>query len=244
MKEEKERGKEYYQVNLDTGRIFWIAFILGLIIIGIFIFGFLIGGPEGKKDFLDLAKSGVFKKEKAAAATKNKDELESLGLLDDNLETETRYIDVTSLEKAASLEKTASLGETAKEGEKVTKIQPERVETVERKTAYRAPVTGEKTSVKKATPKISQIKPRRASIYGHYYIQAASFAKKENAERFASVLEKNLYKVTIEKAVVKESTFYRVHVGPFEKKSVAVNTMTAMKRRFDLNDPFVLKKNS
>jgi len=238
MKEEKERGKEYYQVNLDTGRIFWIAFIFGLIIIGIFIFGFLIGGPEGKKDFLDLAKSGVFKKEKAAAATKNKDELESLGLLDDNLETETRYIDVTSLEEAASLEK------TAKEGEKVAKIQPERVEPVERKTAYRTPVTGEKTRVKKAAPKISQTKQQRASIYGHYYIQTASFIKKENAERFASVLEKNLYKVTIEKAVVKESTFYRVHVGPFEKKSVAVNTMTAMKRRFDLSDPFVLKKNS
>jgi len=91
----KNRGKEYYQVNLDTGRIFWIAFILGLIIIGIFIFGFLIGGPEDKKELLSLAKSGVFKKEKPAVTMQKMDELESLGLLDNNLETETRYIDVT-----------------------------------------------------------------------------------------------------------------------------------------------------
>jgi len=91
---------------------------------------------------------------------------------------------------------------------------------------------------------ISQKKVKRYVVSGDYYIQVASFLKKENAERFASLLEKNLYKVTIEKAAVKNSTFYRVHVGPFEKKSVAVNTMTAMKRRFDLNDPFVLRKKS
>jgi len=91
---------------------------------------------------------------------------------------------------------------------------------------------------------ISQKKVKRYVASGDYYIQVASFLKKENAERFASLLEKNLYKVTIEKAAVKNSTFYRVHVGPFEKKSVAVNTMTAMKRIFDLNDPFVLRKKS
>ncbi len=235
MEEGKDRGKEYYQVNLDTGRIFWIAFILGLIIIGIFIFGFLIGGTDGKTELLNMVKSGVFKKEKPAETTQKKDELEALGLADNNLETETRYIDVTSLEKAA------------KEGDKIAKVQPEKPEAVQGRQPEpisRAPETSVKTRVKKVSPGVSQKKVRRTAVSGDYYIQTASFIKKENAERFASLLEKNLYKVTIEKAVVKDNTYYRVHVGPFETKSVAVNTMTAMKRRFDLNEPFVLKKKS
>jgi cell division septation protein DedD len=79
---------------------------------------------------------------------------------------------------------------------------------------------------------------------GDYYIQVASFSKESNAQQLAKRLSKNLYRVEIEEALVNENTFYRVQVGPFEQKSVAVNTMTSMKRIFDLKDPFVLKKQS
>ena len=47
--EDDRRGREYYQVNLDTGRIFWIAFLLGLVLVGILIFGIYVGGGKLKK---------------------------------------------------------------------------------------------------------------------------------------------------------------------------------------------------
>ena len=88
---------------------------------------------------------------------------------------------------------------------------------------------------------------RKKPVYrpvGDYYIQVGSFSKEANAEAFARRLEKNLYKVKIVEADVDDRTFYRVHVGPFEQQSVAINTMTSMKRIFNLKDPFVLKVQS
>ena len=49
MDDERRRGREYYQVNLDTGRIFWIAFLLGIIVIAIFVLGYYVGGDKLKK---------------------------------------------------------------------------------------------------------------------------------------------------------------------------------------------------
>ena len=37
MDDDRRRVREYYQVNLDTGRIFWIAFLVGLVLIGILV---------------------------------------------------------------------------------------------------------------------------------------------------------------------------------------------------------------
>jgi cell division septation protein DedD len=233
MEEEKQRGKEYYQVNLDTGRIFWIAFIIGLVIIGIFIFGFLIGGGEGKNQLIDMVKSGVFRKEKPAETKKNTEELKALGLLDEDLDSETRYIDTTSLEAARK-------GSPKIEKQSVSSGSPVLKKEAARKTS--GSVT--QRTVKNVSSGVSYKKPRRTVVTGDYFIQVASFEKKENAERLVSVLEKNLYKVIVEKASVEGKHYYRVQVGPFEKKSVAVNTMTAMKRRFDLNEPFVVKKSS
>ena len=50
--------------------------------------------------------------------------------------------------------------------------------------------------------------------------------------------------VAVLDADVANGTYYRVHVGPFEQQSVAINTMTSMKRIFGFKDPFVLKKQS
>jgi len=60
----------------------------------------------------------------------------------------------------------------------------------------------------------------------------------------AEGLRKKLYKVVIEETTVDSRQFYRVQVGPFETKSIARNTMVSMRNRYDLKDPFVLKKNS
>jgi cell division septation protein DedD len=79
---------------------------------------------------------------------------------------------------------------------------------------------------------------------GDYYIQVGSFIRETNANELARTLERNLYRVKIVKADVTNRTFYRVHVGPFEQQSVAINTMTSMKRIFGFKDPFVLKKQS
>ena len=57
------------------------------------------------------------------------------------------------------------------------------------------------------------------------------------------LLEK-MYKVVIEEKVIEEKTFYRVRVGPFSTEGIATNTMTTMKNRLNLKDPFVIKKDS
>ena len=46
MEEERNRGKEYYQVNLDMGRLFWIAFLLGVVLFSVFVFVFVIRGDR------------------------------------------------------------------------------------------------------------------------------------------------------------------------------------------------------
>ncbi len=71
MDDERRRGKEYYQVNLDMGRLFWIAFLIGVILIAVFVFGFYIGGGrEEGRDKLDLLKLG--RKDTAAQETRDK----------------------------------------------------------------------------------------------------------------------------------------------------------------------------
>jgi len=223
MDEDKKKTKEYYQVNLDMGRLFWIAFLIGVILIAVFVFGFYIGGGrEEGKDNLDLLNLG--RRDTAAGETK-RDELKILDLFNDELEAETRYIDVKSLEEAVEAsDKTSDI--LLEEPEAALSISAEKVQKPSPLTTY----------TRKEKPVYRPI--------GDYYIQVASFTKKENAEKFADRLQKNMYRVEIEEAVVGEKTYYRVRVGPFEKHSVAVNTMTSMKRIFGLKDPFVLKKDS
>ena len=238
MDDDRRRGREYYQVNLDMGRLFWIAFLIGVILIGVFIFGFFIGGDsEGDQDRLSLtklSKTELFSRERVEAE-KAKDELKILDLLDKDLEAETRYIDVESLEEAAEENETPLESRVQ---------EPEPVGTVDEIRLADEPVIRE--AAPRSTPAVSDT-PKAKTTYrpvGDYYIQVASFSKEANAQQLAKRLSKNLYRVEIEEALVNESIFYRVRVGPFEQKSVAVNTMTSMKRIFDLKDPFVLKKQS
>ena len=229
MEEEKKRGKEYYQVNLDMGRLFWIAFILGLFIIGIFIVGFWVGGGRGekKREFPALSRTELFKREKALETTE--DETSKIKeLFENNLETETRYIDVKSIEK------------TVPEEEKLERTPapaPEKPSQI---------ITPEKPYI---PPAIKEPKPKTTSVLPTlpkdvYYIQVASFTKKENALSMAEQLKKNLYKVVIEEAVVNGQEYFRVRVGPFESKTVAKNTMLSIKRRFEIENTFVVKKES
>lgn len=229
MEEERKRGKEYYQVNLDMGRLFWIAFILGLFIIGIFIVGFWVGGGRGEKgrEFPALSRTELFKRERAQEQTE--DETSKIKeLFENNLETETRYIDVKTVEKPVA------------EKEKPEKIY---VPVPEKPSIITTPEKPYVPSATKQTKVMTQ--PVVPSLpEGVYYIQVASFTKKENALSMAERLKKNLYKVVIEEAVVNEQIYYRVRVGPFASRNAANNTMLAMKRRFDLENPFVLKKES
>jgi cell division septation protein DedD len=238
MDDDRRRGKEYYQVNLDMGRLFWIAFLIGVILISVFIFGFFIGGDregdQARIALTKLRKTDLFSRERVGAE-KAKDELKVLDLLDKDLEGETRYIDVKSLEAAA------------KEDETPPQIRVEEPEPVrpaaEVKPAEEAVLRDR--ALKTATTATTA--PKEKPVYrpvGDYYIQVASFKQESNAHQLAERLRGNRYRVEIEEAVVNETTFYRVQVGPFEKQSVAVNTMTSMKRIFDLKDPFVMKKHS
>ena len=234
MEEEQNRGKEYYQVNLDMGRLFWIAFLIGVVLISVFVFGFVIGGDrkttENKLDVLKRGSSELFKRDKLTGA-EARDELKIIDLFDTDLEAETRYIDVESIEDAV------------KETETVAKSpikEPAFVPPAE-EVSFR-----ENTAVRESTSKITESN-RDKPVYrpiGDYYIQVGSFTKEANAKEFARNLEKSLYRVKIVNIDVAGRNYYRVHVGPFEQQSVAINTMTSMKRIFNLKDPFVLKVQS
>jgi len=234
MEEERNRGKEYYQVNLDMGRLFWIAFLIGVVLISVFVFGFVIGGDwETSEDKLDVLKRGsseLFKRNKLTSE-QARDELKIIDLFDTDLEAETRYIDVESLEEAVQ------------ESEAVAQApvhEPEFIAPAEEVRVGESPAPREQTS-KVIEPK--KEKPVYRPV-GDYYIQVGSFIRETNANELARTLERNLYRVKIVKADVTNRTFYRVHVGPFEQQSVAINTMTSMKRIFGFKDPFVLKKQS
>jgi hypothetical protein len=235
--EDRRRGREYYQVNLDTGRIFWIAFILGLVLIAVFVFGILLGGGE-KEGFYDritglkiLHRGGG--EEIAPQEETGSKEPDILDLFGDGLDVETRYIDVGSLEEAAAASEKGSASAGGTEGHE--DVSTENRSKEEGKTA----VQKESAPLKKTSPQASPVQTGP-----FYYIQVASFAKRENADRFAATLKDSLYKVAIEEKVIEGTPYYRVRVGPFDSRSVAVNTMTAMKRRFNLSEPFVLEKSS
>ncbi|MCK5569286.1 MAG: SPOR domain-containing protein, partial [Spirochaetes bacterium] len=155
-------------------------------------------------------------------------ELALLDLLEENLRAETRYIDINSIESAAEelqkkprpdvyFEEQQTVKDSFEESGQVKALVPDEW--------YR----------EKTIPYVER---------GDYYIQVASFNKKANAESFAKSLRKKMYKVIVEEALVEEKTFFRVRVGPFETKGIATNTMAAMKNRYSIKDPFVLKKNS
>ena len=231
MEEEKKKGREYYQVNLDTGRLFWMAFILGLILIGIFVLGFFVGGGKdsGRNGFFGLETSSLFKKSGRVEVQEPpvEEEIDIADLFESPLEDES-YIDVKTIQ-------------TPEPETEVRDIPVEKAPDSGTEAPVKAVGTpsGPETVVKKSLP---------ASTYrpvGDYFIQVASFEKKENADILEKRLEKNLYRVVVEEAPVEGKTFYRVQVGPFDKRSVAVNTMTAMKARLKLEGPFVFsKKNS
>lgn len=220
---DEERGKEYYQVHLDTGRIFWIAFLLGLVLIGIFVLGFYIGEEKKKGDLLELGNNDLLKEQESLRPAY--DELtEELDLSDKNLEAETRYIDVKSFE--------ADFEEFPKPSSSESQSSKSPIPAFPEQTYEPREEIRETESIGTVTS------------FGDYYIQVASFIKKENADRMAEKLRQKMYKVIVEQAEVEGKTFHRVRVGPFETKGIATNTMIAMRRRFDLEDPFVLKKNS
>ena len=227
MDEDRRRPKEYYQVNLDTGRIFWIAFLVGIVIIGIFIFGYYVGGEKLKNGLSSIGKSELFKKvnDTSEAVGKADEELPFLDIFEKNLEAETRYLDVDNDEKLLKepIEEPLIIERETKKEEDI--FYPTFEEEIARSPTYR-----EKRSTYRNV--------------GDYYIQVGSFVKKENADAFAQRLRKKMYKVVIEETILDGKQYYRVRVGPFETKSIARNTMLAMKNRYNIKDPFVLKKNS
>ena len=232
MDDDRRRSKEYYQVTLDTGRIFWIAFFIGVAIIAIFIFGFYAGGGKVLRGLLASDKSELLIDEVSMEEKERGEELSLIDVLEEDLEAETRFLDVDSIEPAADrFENRPEARELPSELPPVKKVYKESYEELEPEglLVHEDPVGEEK------------------AIYveqGDYFIQVASFLEKSNADNFAEVLREKLYKVAIEEKVIEEKTFYRVRVGPFSTEGIATNTMTTMKNRLNLKDPFVIKKDS
>ena len=223
-REDRERKpKEYYQINLDMGRIFWIVFLLGVVVIGIFVLGFFVGGGKDKGGVLSIgnktkneAGEVIVKKLFGEEEGEKENKVDIQEIFNQHPEGETQVVNKKSLQDAL---------------ENVNK------EKVKQPKSY----------IKKEFLENTNVSSTKAHVYkpvGDYYIQVASFEKKENALKLKQKLEKNLYKVKIEKAVINGKSYYRVRVGPFISSSVARNTMIAMKRRFNLTSPFIVKKNS
>ena len=247
MEDDRRRVREYYQVNLDTGRIFWIAFLIGLVLIGILALGIFVGGGKLKNGLLGFEKSARTAGGLTAQETPTKNGIPLLNLFENNLAAETKYIDAGEAEKSAleSSEQTldsSGLFEEERPGDLEVKLAVEQAEKTKADIPPRRKPSASRSRAAAPAERVEQEK--RGVEGGDYFIQVASFAKEENAHSFAERLRKRLYKVTIEEAKVGEQQFYRVRVGPFQTKGVAVNTMTTMKKRYDLKDPFVVKKDS
>jgi FtsZ-interacting cell division protein ZipA len=242
MEDDKKKTKEYYQVNLDTGRIFWIVFVIGIIVIGIFFIGIYLGRDKESKKIFSFDKSKFLRREdisgiETVSAETSEEDTPILKLLEEDLEDESRYIEIEEIQvPAAATDKERP--QTVQKAETVTGVKESTVLTDRVRSDFVR--VEKKPAVKKAAP--VHVKPYTAK--GDYYIQIASFTKKENAATMAEDLRKRLYKVVIVEAAVDAKTFYRVRVGPFETEGVAKNTMISMKRQFNLKDPFVVKKSS
>ncbi len=244
MDGDRKEGKEYFQINLDTARIFWISFVFSLILIGVFLLGFYTAGGRikeflggGKENQVKIEKPAVEKVEVPEApqpeasteAGKTKPDEDLINLITEEFKTRTEVIDVEGATEGGKIH--------ADSGSVVS--QP--IKTNTGKTA--SSVSKAKTSF----PTTSSRKPATVSRYvyrpvGDYFIQVASFMKKDNAERFAEKLRKDRYRVQIIETEIEGKKFYRVRVGPFEKKSIARNTMIAMKRLYNLTDAYVVKQ--
>jgi DedD protein len=241
MEDDKKRTKEYYQVNLDTGRIFWIVFVLGIIVIGIFFLGIYLGRDKEGKKLFGFDRSKFLKREdvsgsETVSVETSEEDTPILKLLEEDLDEESRYIEIEEIPVPVgpqAVQKAEPVTEV-----KETAVRPDRVRA-DRVRADRVRAE-KKPAVKKTAPASSP--PYTAK--GDYFIQIASFTKRENADTIAEDLRKRLYKVIIVEASVDEKTFYRVRVGPFETEGVAKNTMISMKRQFNLKDSFVVKKSS
>ena len=232
MDDDRRRSKEYYQVTLDTGRIFWIAFFIGVAIIAIFIFGFYAGGGKVLRGLLTSDKSELLIDEVTMEEKERGEKLSLIDVLEEDLEAETRFLDVDS--RGPTAERAEKKLETGKVSSKLQPIEEAFKKSYEELEPDGLLVHEDPVSAEKITY-VAQ---------GDYFIQVASFVKKSNADTLTESLKEKMYKVVIEEKVIEEKTFYRVRVGPFSTEGIATNTMNTMKNRFNLKDPFVIKKNS
>jgi cell division septation protein DedD len=254
MDDDRRRVREYYQVNLDTGRIFWIAFFIGLVLIGILVLGIYVGGGKMTKGLPSLERPSESAGPDASGETRTKNGIPLLSLFENNLAAETKYIDAKDAEKKALAPETQSLDtaglfeRTPEEDLEVSKAveQAEKTKAAVREgAAQEARETREETGRPRTrAPQTRAAQEKRNVEEGDYFIQVGAFLKEENARDIAQRLNKRLYKVTVEEATVGDRRLFRVRVGPFETKGVALNTMSAMKRRLDLKDPFIVKRDS
>ena len=102
MEENRKKRKEYYQANFPIEKVFRISFFWGLILIGIFLFGFYIGSKKEK--------IGIEKKERTVPGKLElleKEMIKSdkiieemfLDFFDDNLGEEIHDMDIEIIEK-------------------------------------------------------------------------------------------------------------------------------------------------
>jgi len=230
--EKDKKPKEYYQINLDMGRIFWIVFLLGVVIIGIFVLGFFVGGGREKSTSLSIGNKSKRESGEVVVNKIHREEKSKQGVLDDKNEVDIEEIFKKHPESEIQVVDKKSVQEAVETSKK--EIKPNTEVNVHKK--YTKQISNESTTAKTSK---SAYRP-----VGNYYIQVASFKKKENALKLKSELEKNLYRVEIVKVQINGETYYRVRVGPFLSSTIAKNTMIAMKRRFNLDAPFVVKKGS
>ena len=168
MDDDRRRSKEYYQVTLDTGRIFWIAFFIGVAIIAIFIFGFYAGGGKVLRGLLTSDKSELLIDEVTMEEKERGEELSLIDVLEEDLEAETRFIDVDGIEPAADRAKNKpEAGKVSSKLQPAREVYKESYEELEPEglLVHEDPVSSEKITYMEQ---------------GDYFIQVASFLKESN----------------------------------------------------------------
>ncbi len=231
MNNNKKKPYNMYVLNLDAGRVFWLAIILVLLLILAFLSGYLIGKKRALKEISSLEEQGKLAVEKVLNSDEDLSEYEFYNL---SLNSQKEKNLPSSPEKYNQEKILEEKPEVYKDTEK-----NEEKEIFKRLTEKTTPSdTCEKY---KSISKEREVIKNKATLFREFYVQVASCRDKSNAYSIRNKLVREEYPVVINKSVVNGKVFYRVKVGPFKSLTLARKVLAMLKAKKEYRNSFIVK---
>lgn len=255
-----DNKKNYYSLNLDSFRIFFIIALFLMTVSGIFLFGYWLGklrtSLNNKQYFLESEKissklptseSSVISikenenySEKEESLDIKKNQVEDLK--DTSINKKMKQIVLNTIDKGNKKKITSSISEKKK---LVTPIRNKKLnENTPKKSIYKKKVQYPKIKkrVKKKVKKNKQNFSKKNIPKIGYNLKVSAHRNK----KYAFQLKKNLilkgYHAYILEKTRENKKLYGVYIGPFTKKKDAVDTKKYLKKDFSfLADTYIFK---